>query len=105
MTDYDLIREIDETIDHLIENASALASIAAERNGYDLEKSLLEHTQESLLAHLFDLDQQYCKKRQPAVVDVKRVHKVSLDAIETLPSLVKLKSPKVKLSKLRLTRQ
>jgi hypothetical protein len=105
MTDYDLIREIDETIDHLIENACALASIAAEKTGYELEKSLLEHTQESLLAHLFDLDKQYCKQQKSAAVDVKRVKNISFDAIEQLPSLVKLKSPKVKLSKLRLTRQ
>jgi hypothetical protein len=102
MADYDLLREIDETIDHLIENAMALESIAMESSGYELEKTLLEQTQESLLAHLLDLDQKYSKKSSSPHVDVKKIKSFSLDELDKLPSCTKLKNPKIKLGKKRL---
>lgn len=102
MADYDLMREIDDTIDHLIENALALESIAMESSGYELEKALLEQTQESLLAHLLDLDQKFLKKSPASYIDIKKIQSFSLDEIEKLPSCAKLKSPKIKLGKKRL---
>ena len=48
------LAEIDETIDQLIENAAMIEGLEADLS---LEKDLLAQTQESLLAHLFHLDQ------------------------------------------------
>lgn len=60
----DLIKEIDQTIDQLIENAKVLKEIESSCC-YKEEALALEKTQESLIAHLIHMDEIMKKKDEP----------------------------------------
>ena len=96
----DLKKELDETIDKLIENSIALESIQGE--DYALEIELLMQTQESLLAHLFHLDEKISGKKQPSSIDNKKIENFSLESLKLLQGTPYLKPEKTKLSKIRL---
>jgi hypothetical protein len=101
MASQDIISEIDETIDRLIENSIALESIESDSESYDLEKNLLEQMQESLLAHLFHLDELYAKKK-PSIMDAKKIEAIATDPLSFLSCSSQIKKSKIKLSKIRL---
>jgi len=102
MPNSELLIEIDKTIDQLIENAIALETISEEHQEYALEKTLLEQTQESLLAHLIHLDQKISNKKENHPVEHKKIKEFSLDQLECLQCKHLLKKEKLKLSQKRL---
>lgn len=68
----EILQEIDQTLDQLIENASAVSSTTLERLD-QIEREAFEKTQESLLAHLVHMDEKLANKRQ----NLKKMHKYS----------------------------
>ena len=96
----DLKKELDDTIDQLIENSITLESIHGEE--YALEIQLLMQTQESLLAHLFHLDEKISGKKQASSIDSKKIENFSLESLNLLQAHSSLKTEKIKLSKIRL---
>lgn len=101
MASQDILSEIDETIDRLIENSIALEAIGSDSNNYELEKNLLEQTQESLLAHLLHLDELYAKKK-PSCIDTQKIQAMAVDPFNFLNCSAQIKKSKMKLSKIRL---
>ena len=58
----EILLEIDETLDHLIENAEAVENIDL-RDLSELELEAFQNTQESLLQHLLTMDQYLVDKK------------------------------------------
>lgn len=103
MRDQALLKEIDVTIDRLIENAEAIETIKESKERFTQELDLLEITQESLLAHLIHLDQKLEKPHGAKTVSVKEVKDFSLDLLDTLNCTAVLGKEKIKLRKSRKT--
>jgi len=102
MAHHELIKELDDTIDRLIENAIALESIDDSSSDYHLAQNLLEQMQESLLAHLLHLDEKLADKKITHCFDYKKIKEFSLENLDNLHCKTLIKQDKIKISKSRL---
>ena len=101
MRDQALLKEIDVTIDRLIENAEAIEAIKECKEQFTQELNLLEITQESLLAHLIHLDQKFEKPHAAKTVSIKEVKNFSIDLLDTLNCTALIPKENLKLRKAR----
>ena len=63
MLSFELVDQIGQTLDQLIENATAVHDVSFE-NLSDAEKEAFDKTQESLIAHLLFMDKKLEEKRE-----------------------------------------
>lgn len=68
----DIIENIDSTLDQLIENSKILTDIA-DNPLYSTEYGALSKTQESLLAHLVNMDELLHQKETEGATEVEKV--------------------------------
>lgn len=98
----EILKDIDKTLDKLVENAKTLSTIDLQDLS-DIEKKAFESTQKNLLFHFFYLDKKFEEKKK-ALKDLKRScqhftslkKKKSSEAQKVLKKLPRTNRPKKK---------
>jgi|GEM_PF-2388557 len=86
----DIIQDLDQTLDRLMENANALDEIG-ENPIFSTERDALSKTQESLLAHLFNMET-LLENDTPKRVKKKRAVETKLHQFKKRSTLRKQKA-------------